>query len=326
MDSTHRAGTTARVKDLRHALDAARLFRGIGLESIEYLLPSCQILEIEAGAALLRQHTHNDCVFVLLSGSLQVHLLQPPDQEITTIREGECAGEMSVIDGGAVSADVIADQASRVLRIPQDVLWSMVGASHGLARNLLCILSTRMRFDHKLIVESLHARREFEQAAQTDALTGLHNRRWLNDAFARQVARCSEDGQDFCLLMIDIDHFKRINDSDGHVAGDHALVAVAAALTRHIRPMDLLVRFGGEEFALGLPGTDCDEALMVAERLRHAIECLALPFRNSHPLPHLTVSLGVAQMQQGQTLDALIAAADAALYRAKDGGRNRVAI
>lgn len=326
MDITHCAGTPARVKDISHALEVSRLFRGIGLESIEYLLPSCQILDIEAGEALLRQRMHNDCVFVLLAGNLQVHLLQPPDQEITSIRAGECAGEMSVIDGGAVSADVIADQASRVLRIPQDVLWSMVGASHGLALNLLYILSTRMRFDNKLIVESLHARREFEQAAQTDALTGLHNRRWLNDAFARQMARCSEDGQAFCLVMIDIDHFKRINDSDGHVAGDHALVAVAAALTKHIRPMDFLVRFGGEEFALGLPGTDCDEALEVADRLRHVIECLALPFRNSHPLPHLTVSLGVARMQQGQTLDALIAAADAALYRAKEGGRNRVVL
>lgn len=311
---------------LTAALARSQLFRGISIESIEYLLPACQIIDLEPGAVLLSRNACNDSVFILIAGALQVHLLEPSDPAIAIIGEGGCAGEMSVIDGGAASADVVAETASRVLRIPQDILWSMVNVSHGVARNLLYILSTRMRFDNEVIVESMNAQREFERAAQVDALTGLHNRRWLNDAFARQLIRCREDGMPFCLVMIDVDHFKLVNDMHGHLVGDTTLAAIATALANNIRPMDLLARFGGEEFALGLPNTDIDEAFAVAERLRRAVEFLSLPFRKGDPLPHLTVSLGVARMQATQTLDELVALADAALYRAKDGGRNRVLI
>ena len=90
--------------------------------------------------------------------------------------------------------------------------------------------------------------------------------------------------------------------------------------------MDMLARYGGEEFTLGLPNTKLDEAFAIAERLRRAIEFLVLPFLSGELLPHLTASIGIAQMQAGQTLEAMVVAADAALYRAKDGGRNRVAI
>ncbi|TAN50424.1 MAG: GGDEF domain-containing protein [Methylococcaceae bacterium] len=311
---------------LKSILDKSLLFRGIDLDAIVYLLPDCKILQIKQGEALLTQNQRNDSIFIILSGCFCVHLIEPADLAVATIGVGECVGEMSVIDGGATSANVIADSDAGVLQIPQDILWSMVNASHGVARNLLYILSMRMRGDNDLIVENFYARREIEQAAQADALTGLHNRRWFNDAFARQIARCREDGVPFCLILIDVDYFKRINDSYGHVAGDRALVAVAAVLANHIRPADLLARYGGEEFALGLPDTELDEAFAVAERLRRAVEFLSLPFRMGDALPHLTVSMGLAKLQAEQTLEAMVTVADLALYRAKDGGRNRVVI
>lgn len=326
MHKTYPSSAAAGDSALNGILGKALLFRDIDLDAIQYLLPDCRILEIGRGEALLSQNQHNDSVFVILSGACSVNLIQPADLAVATIGAGECVGEMSVIDGGAISANVIAQSNARVLQIPQDILWSMVNASHGVARNLLYILSMRMRVDNALIVEGFHARREFEQAAQADALTGLHNRRWFNDAFTRQIARSQEDGAPFCLLLIDVDHFKRINDQYGHVAGDRALVAVAAVLANHIRPADMLARFGGEEFALGLPNTALDDAFAVAERLRRAVEFLALPFRQGEPLPHLTVSIGIARLGAEQTLDAMVATADAALYRAKDGGRNRVVI
>ena len=326
MNRTYPPNSPLCSKELRDVLANSLLFRGIDLDAIEYLLSDCRILDIQEGEALLSQNKRNDSVFVVISGRFCIHLIQPADLAVATMGEGECVGEMSVIDGGATSANVIATTYSRVLQIPQDTLWSMVNVSHGVARNLLFILSTRMRVDNELIVQNFNARREFEQAAQADALTGLHNRRWFNDAFARQIARCREDGVPFCLMLIDIDYFKRINDSYGHVMGDRALVLVATVLANHIRPMDMLTRYGGEEFALGLPNTDLDEAFAVAERLRRAVEFLSLPFRMGEPLPHLTVSIGIARLQAGQTLEALVAVADAALYRAKDGGRNRVVI
>lgn len=312
--------------DLGQVLPQSQLFKGIGLEVIGYLLPACEVMELQAGTVLLSNDAPNDSVYVLLSGGLCVHLLPPSEGAIANIAVGGCAGEMSVIDGEPTSAAVTAQARSLVLRIPQDVLWSMVNASHGVARNLLYILSTRMRVDNQLIVQSLHAQRQSEHAALVDPLTGLHNRRWMTEAFVRQITRCREDAQPLCVVMVDVDHFKRINDTWGHLAGDQALEAMAAVLANNIRPMDLLARFGGEEFALGLPNTSLDAAFAIAERVRRAVEFLALPFRRSEPLPHLTVSLGVSSMQDGQTLDDMVALADAALYRAKEGGRNRVAI
>ncbi|MBP7232646.1 MAG: GGDEF domain-containing protein [Syntrophaceae bacterium] len=312
--------------DIKHVLEKSLLFRSIDLDVIDYLLEDCRILSVDNGEALLSQNQSNDKVFIILSGSFSINLARPNDFVVATVGEGECVGEMSVIDGGATSASALATSDSLILQIPQDILWSMVNASHGVAKNLLYILSRRMRVDNDLLLENFYAKQELEQTAQTDPLTGLHNRRWFEDSFARQMKRCDEDGKPFCLLIADIDFFKKVNDTYGHVAGDRALVGVARVMANHIRPTDMLIRYGGEEFALGLPFTDLDESFAIAERLRRAIEFLSLPFRAGDPLPHLTISIGIAKMQANQTLEALVTAADAALYRAKDGGRNRVVI
>lgn len=317
---------TNRFTELRSALEKSSLFRAIDFDAVECLLSDCQVLHLKEGEVLLSKNQHNDNVYVIISGSVCINLIQPNDLAIASFGEGECLGEMSVIDGSETSASAIAATDSSILQIPQDILWSMLNASPGMAQNLLHILSQRIRIDNEMIVENFYARREIEQVAQSDALTSLHNRRWFDDAFARQIKRCDEDGTPFCLIMLDIDYFKRINDTYGHIAGDRTLVAVARVLANQLRPMDMLVRYGGEEFTLGLPNTKLDESFAIAERLRRAIEFLALPFRSGEPLPHLTVSIGIAQMQAGQTLEAMVVAADAALYRAKDGGRNRVVI
>jgi len=326
MNKTYAKNSPLFIAEIRSALEKSLLFRGIDLDTIEDLLSGCQVLHVQAGEVLLSQNHRNDKVFVIISGSFCINLIQPTDLAIATIGEGECVGEMSVIDGGYTSANATATTYSSILQIPQDILWSMVNASHGVAQNLLYILSKRMRVDNDLLIENYYARREIEQAAQADALTGLHNRRWFNEAFARQITRCGEDGAPFCLIMIDVDYFKMVNDTYGHISGDRALIAVARVLSNHLRPTDMIARYGGEEFALGLPNTDIDESFAIAERLRRAIEFLSLPFRVGEPLPHLTVSIGIARMQAGQTLEAMVVVADAALYRAKDGGRNRVVI
>lgn len=312
---------------LRQALSEAQLFRGVGIEAIEYLLPECGIVRLAPNDTLLHRNSGNDNIYVVLDGALKVYLVNEGEDAVAAIGTGDCTGELSVIDGGAVSADVVAVRASTLLCIPQDILWSMVNVSHGVARNLLHILSGRVRGDNHLLVRNYQMQRAFEHAATVDALTGLHNRRWLDDAFARQMTRCAEDGKTFCVIMIDVDLFKRINDTWGHVVGDQVLVQIAQTLANNIRPVDLVARYGGEEFALALPATDLDEAFMVGERLRRAVERLALPFMQGEAIPHLTISLGVTRRHDDdQTIQAVIARADAALYRAKDGGRNRVVI
>lgn len=167
-----------------------------------------------------------------------------------------------------------------------------------------------------------HAK-ELETMATTDGMTGAFNRRHFMELAEREWSRCARYQRPLSFLMIDIDHFKSINDSFGHQVGDDVIIHVVDLAGRGKRECDMLARLGGEEFALLLPDTDLSQALTVAERLRHDVS--AHPFAAaSHSIP-ATVSVGVAtSAAEMQSISDLMNAADQALYEAKHGGRNRV--
>jgi diguanylate cyclase (GGDEF)-like protein len=164
-------------------------------------------------------------------------------------------------------------------------------------------------------------RAEFEHIASHDPLTNVLTRRVFMDACAQELARCRRHGRSMALLLMDIDHFKGVNDTHGHQMGDRVLLDFAQRITGLLRRPDLLARFGGEEFVLLLPETTLDEALAVAERI------LARVAEPGEGLPPITVSVGVATNRPDEAeIDTLLARADKALYKAKDEGRNRVEI
>ena len=303
-------------------IEKSRLFRDISLESIEYLLNICQVIEFTPGKEVLSPNKFNSCIYVVLTGRLSVHLGNPSFSPHIVFEAGDCVGEMSILDGKPVSAYVIAKEKSRLLMIHQEALWALINISHGVARNILYILAGRMRYNNDALITSARIQVESERVAMTDGLTGLHNRRWLSDSFKRQMHRCELDKLPCTVIMLDIDHFKEVNDRYGHIAGDRILCSVAQALLNTMRPADLIARYGGEEFALCLPDTSIKDSRLISERLRISIANTTTTFEEGKPLPAVTVSLGVAQMQPGQTLDSLISAADSALYRAKAQGRN----
>jgi two-component system, cell cycle response regulator len=153
----------------------------------------------------------------------------------------------------------------------------------------------------------------------TDALTGVGNRRMLDEVLAREVARSQRTGDPLSLTILDIDHFKRVNDTWGHDTGDRVLRETGALLLQTLRLSDIATRMGGEEFVLLLPATTLEEALVCAERLRAAMA--AHDFGLAAPV---TSSFGVAALVAGEAGPALLARADGGLYRAKQQGRNRV--
>jgi diguanylate cyclase (GGDEF)-like protein len=162
------------------------------------------------------------------------------------------------------------------------------------------------------------------ELSNTDHLTGLFNRRYMMEALEKEVQRCIRKTGNLALIMLDIDHFKKVNDTYGHLQGDVVLQKVAAQLQKELRSYDCAARYGGEEFVAILPDSTLKEALFVADRIRQAV--LGNRFHGSLAQLNLTASLGVACFPQDHTLsvDGFIKLADDALYRAKANGRNRV--
>ncbi|MDP5151491.1 ligand-binding sensor domain-containing diguanylate cyclase [Rheinheimera baltica] len=164
---------------------------------------------------------------------------------------------------------------------------------------------------------------EFELQARRDALTGLANRRAFDESLGRECARARRTKMPLCLVLLDIDHFKRVNDTFSHSVGDEILKMVADVILRHCREADTVARWGGEEFAILLPDTSLKAAVDICERIRHAvmqIDCSAF----SEDL-HITASMGIASFADEEQHEKLLSRSDSALYRAKQGGRNRVA-
>lgn len=172
-------------------------------------------------------------------------------------------------------------------------------------------------------ISSLHA--QLQEQALCDPLTGLYNRRYLDEFFARELARAQREQSPIAIGLIDLDHFKQLNDLHGHLAGDDVLKAVAQHLLDSLRSSDAVFRIGGEEFLLILPGAGQGEALMRLQALCRALADEPLPTRSGGQ--HITLSAGLAVWpQQGNDLDQLLQVADLALYQAKRSGRNQVVV
>ena len=301
------------------------LFRNVGLESVEVYLEKCEYGTLPAGEILLSPEKKNNFLFLLFSGQLTVHIDSIENEPLIVLEPGECVGEMSIIDRGVPSAYVVAAKESRVLIIDQEILWSLIKASHEVARNLLYILSRRVREGNISLSDAPELRDDFAQGAIFDTLTGLYNRRWLTEIFERIQRRCMMNKRPLSLVMLSIDHFKGFIALHNYLAADLALGAVARTLRQHMRPKDMAVRFSGEQFVLVLPGTSLEKSFPIMARLKEEIAKTKINVEGRFNLSIVTASLGVAQMKDHQTLESFLADADAALARAVAQGGNCIA-
>lgn len=257
-------------------------------------------------------------------------IVREVDQRLRRIAAGDKAAgvvvselEQRCKDGSVIATEVVSSYLLDAEGVPQTIL--------GITRNVSerKAAETALRETNR----QLHARIEeigrlqvaLQELAVRDSLTGLYNRRYLDETLEREVSRARREGNPLSLVMLDIDYFKKVNDTYGHQVGDEALRMLASTLQADIRAEDVACRYGGEEFLILLPNMPLETAMLRAEAWRSAVEgvCVALGnFRIT-----FTVSLGVAAYpEHGKTPDDLTRCADQALYRAKNDGRNRVSV
>jgi diguanylate cyclase (GGDEF)-like protein len=192
-------------------------------------------------------------------------------------------------------------------------------------------ISMRTAELERLVSETKRLKDHYASMSVHDQLTGLHNRRYFYEQVEIAIAQHHRYQNPFCLLVLDIDHFKSINDQFGHVFGDQVLIGVAEQLRKQVRSSDILVRFGGEEFVVIFTNTCCENGITFAERIRMAVK--NLEWRDGNSLIKITISIGLhcVDLESYQTglntdIDQIIHCADLALYSAKSEGRDRVVL
>lgn len=309
---------------LRSQLMQLELLRGMGPELLDMLIARCPVRELPPTTTLLAAGQTNDLFFVVLRGELNVYLDADQNAPVATLRTGDTVGELSAIDKKPASASVIAHEHTLLLCIDETMFWHIVHASHGFAVRLMLKLAERLRANNSTVQANRELCAHFEAVALSDALTGVHSRRWIEETLPRLCERHRFDAQPLTLAVVDVDHFKRINDQYGHQTGDIVLCEMAKTMRNKLRPTDFIARYGGEEFVLIFPRTSIAGAAIAAERLREAVRVTVLKTREGVQIPCATVSIGLAELQPGQDMAKLLQLADAALYRAKHKGRNRI--
>jgi len=304
-------------------LAQTELFRDAPQETLTQVLSRTTPTELADGEVLLSPERPNHYLYVLLAGRLGLHFGSADSKEIRELPAGVSVGEISLIDDAHPTAWIVAKGPCRVLPLPRELLFELVTDANPLAANLLRLLTHWIKLNTQRILSDQARIDELANHANIDGLTGLYNRRWMDNALPRLLEQSEVEETPLCVLLTDVDHFKKYNDSQGHQGGDRALIALGEVLKTSVRPYDYATRYGGEEFLVILPNTDLDEARSIAERIRLAAEARGISHADGTPLPGITLSIGIAERHAGHTPNAVIEAADACLYRAKAEGRNR---
>lgn len=302
--------------DTPDLLSRVPLLQDLPPAELETLASRTRRERFASGHAIVEIGTPGRSLYLLVNG--EVNVVYPSvnsDYELARLGPGDFFGEMALLNDKPRSATVRAMTPVEALVLDKADFRKAVSETPGMALHLLAALSVRIRNADEQISS-------LSDQAVRDSLTGLLNRRAFHERLNEEVDRARRYGSTFALLIIDLDHFKSINDTLGHRTGDEVLAWVGRILLEHTRAADSPFRIGGEEFAVICPSSDGPRARLAAKRLVGVVGEARPPF--DHEL-HVTLSAGYAACpEHGATFEDLYAVADAALYEAKRNGRNSV--
>jgi diguanylate cyclase (GGDEF)-like protein len=283
---------------------------------------------------IIREDEYGDVFYVIRSG--QVVVLKGDFQNPTILgfrNTGDAIGEMALLENLPRSATVIALNKVSLWRLSREIFYQFLGENHpSFSLDLMNMLSSRIRKSDEerrrgyvREKEQVVALETLSRQATHDPLTGLFNRRYLDQILYGEIAHALQNGSLVGILMADVDHFKQINDRHGHKAGDLMLQALGNLMKKCVRSADIVCRYGGEEFVIIMPGASVPTVSKCAEEIRARFQTLRVESENQ--TINATLSLGAAIYPlHGSNVDEVFVRADRAMYRAKHSGRNRVVV
>ena len=316
-------------KDLSF-LEKVEIFSTLNRDELHAVSPLLKEETLESGQPLFKQGDRGDSLFIVNEGKVATQVGTEDGDHITVAEfgPGDFFGEMSIFEHAPRSATCSASDDAVVLRLHEDDFGRLMRTRPKVAikvmHKMLTVIAGRLENTSSFLSDMVQWGDESRKRAFTDDLTGLFNRRFLDQSLTDQFAQAAAAGKPLCLVMMDLDHFTGINDEYGHEQGDQLIAAVAPAIKRTFRETDIMARYGGDEFTFILPDTTPEVAADLCAHLREDVSKLDFLEKLGGSIRQVTTSQGIACFpMHAQDTEGLREKADQALYIAKERGRNR---
>lgn len=300
-------------------------------DDIRAILPSIRPVEMGEGGVLFHEGDPGSELYIVESGTVitSIRLADGDMREVARFSRGDFFGEMSIFENAPRSATCATVSAARLLTIKQEDFFRLSERFPDIAVNMmykmLNITTQRLRNTSGFLSDMVRWGEEARRRAIMDDLTGAYNRRYLDEALPKHFQAARDSHSPLSLIMMDLDYFRQVNERYGLDAGNRLLLAAVGEFKKQLRRDDVLVRYGGDEFTLLLPGADSRTAEGIGEAIRRAVAAMELVLDNGAHIG-VTASQGIAcYPEHAGSVDELKNMADRALYRAKEQGRNRIA-
>src|SRR5208337_4870575 len=306
------------------------VFSLLSPKEIDQVAEHLATVNLTAGQTLFHEGDQGNDLYVIADGAAAVSIKLPDggDKEIARFAPGDFFGEMSIFDNAPRSASCRALKKSVLYSLSKDAFTDIIALHPRLARKLmyrmLKVTTQRLRGTSEFVSEMVLWGEGARKRAVTDELTGVYNRRFLEDSLGNYLAEAQEKGEPLSLVMVDLDHFRQINELYGHPKGDATVRSAAQLFRSLLRETDVIARYGGDEFVIIMPHTEPAHATELMSRICAEVARMEILKDMNGAITTVTSSMGVAGFPLHATdLSGLRAGADAALYRAKEEGRNR---